>query len=81
MERNLHIIAKKLSSSFRKTWLNQEICYKRALVANHNFWCVLTQIFVCIILSVIRQKSESQNGCFKIKKHVKFSEKRTFLTP
>ena len=37
MERNLHIIAKKLSSSFRKMWLNQKICYKRALVVNHNF--------------------------------------------
>ena len=32
-------------------------------------------------LSVIRQKGESQNGCFKKKKHVKFSEKQTFLTP
>ena len=31
--------------------------------------------------SVIRQKGESQNGCFKKTKHVKFSEKRTFLTP
>ena len=32
-------------------------------------------------LSVIRQKGESQNGCFKKTKHAKFSEKRTFLTP
>ena len=31
--------------------------------------------------SVIRQKGESQNGCFKKTKHFKFSEKRTFLTP
>ena len=31
--------------------------------------------------SVIRQKGESQNGCFKITKHVKFSKKRTFLAP
>ena len=30
--------------------------------------------------SVIRQKGESQNGCFKKTKHAKFSEKRTFLT-
>ena len=29
--------------------------------------------------SVIRQKGESQNGCFKKTKYVKFSEKRTFL--
>ena len=32
-------------------------------------------------MSLIRQKGESQNGCFKKTKHVKFSEKRTFLTP
>ena len=32
-------------------------------------------------LSVIRQKDESQNGCFKKPKHAKFSEKRTFLPP
>ena len=32
-------------------------------------------------LSVIRQKSESQNECFKKTKHAKFSEKRTFVTP
>ena len=31
--------------------------------------------------SVIRQKGESQNECFKKTKHAKFSEKRTFLTP
>ena len=31
--------------------------------------------------SVIGQKDESQNGCFKKTKHAKFSEKRTFLTP
>ena len=33
------------------------------------------------IRSVIRQKGESQNGCFKKTKHAKFSEKQTFLTP
>ena len=31
------------------------------------------------ILSVIRQKGESQNGCYKKTKHAKFSEKRIFL--
>ena len=30
---------------------------------------------------VIRQKGETQNGGNKKTKHVKFSEKRTFLTP
>ena len=33
------------------------------------------------ISSVIKQKIESQNGCFKKTKHAKFSEKRKFLTP
>ena len=32
-------------------------------------------------LKVIRQKGENQNECFKKTKHVKFSEKRTFLIP
>ena len=31
--------------------------------------------------SVIRQKGESQNECFKKTKHAKFFEKRPFLTP
>ena len=31
--------------------------------------------------SVIRQKGESQNGCFNKTKHAKFSGKRTFFTP
>ena len=31
--------------------------------------------------SVIRQKGESQNGCFKKTKYAKFSEKQTVLTP
>ena len=33
------------------------------------------------LLSVIRQKGESQNGCFKKTKLVKFSEKEHLLTP
>ena len=31
--------------------------------------------------SVIRQKGESENGCYKNTKHDKFFERRTFLTP
>ena len=31
--------------------------------------------------SVMRQKGESQNGCFKKTKNAKFSEKQTFLIP
>ena len=31
--------------------------------------------------SVIRQKGESQNGCFKKAKHAEISKKQTFLPP
>ena len=31
--------------------------------------------------TVIKQKGESQNECFKKTKHAKFPEKQTFLTP
>ena len=31
--------------------------------------------------SVLKQKGESLNGCFKKAKHAKISEKQTFLTP
>ena len=31
--------------------------------------------------SVIRQKGEPRNGCFKKAKHAKISEKQIFLTP
>ena len=34
-----------------------------------------------LCLSEIRQKGESQNGCFKKAKRAKISEKQTFLTP
>ena len=41
---------------------------------------VNNQMVVTFLFSlVIRQKGESQNGCFKKTKHVKFSEKRTFI--
>ena len=35
----------------------------------------------CMNSSVISQKGESQNRCFKKTKHTKFTKKRTFLTP
>ena len=35
----------------------------------------------CMNPSVISQKGESQNRCFKKTKHAKFTKKRTFLTP
>ena len=38
----------------------------------------LTVVFLNWISSVMRQKAESQNECFKKTKHAKFSEKRIF---
>ena len=52
-----------------------------------NVFSTLVVFFISSIVgnnvrksSVRRQKGESQNGCFKKTKHVKFSEKRTFRT-
>ena len=41
--------------------------------------CLYNCISIYTIPLVIRQKGESQNGCFKKTKHAKFSEKRNFL--
>ena len=49
--------------------------------ASHLHLCNGKAFIVMLNSSVIRQKSESQNGCFKKTKQAKFSEKRTFLTP
>ena len=37
--------------------------------------------FSAIVSFFLRHKGKSQNGFFKKTKHVKFSEKPTFLTP
>ena len=42
---------------------------------------LLLKLTLYLISSVIRQKGESQNGCFKKTKHAKCLEKRTSLTP
>ena len=48
----------------------------------HVFNTIDISINPDVITSVIiRQKSESQNGCIKKRKHAKFSEKQIFLTP
>ena len=39
-----------------------------------------TNYYTEVKSSVIRQKGESQNGCFKKTKHAKFYKKRIFLT-
>ena len=52
--------------------LNSIFCSRSKLVAS---FCLLSNS------SVIRQKGESRKGCFRKTKHIKFSKKRTFLTP
>ena len=51
-----------------------------------NFTVVPILLWLCLQnmfdnAMVIRQKVKSQNDCYKKTKHVKFSEKSTFLTP
>ena len=67
-----------------------KICGLKIIFSDTNSYVVLTEKGVNGInnakkrrygsSSVIRQRGESQNGCFKKTKHTKFSEKRTFLT-
>ena len=45
-----------------------------------TIWVTKAMLLFIRKLLEIRQKRESQNGCFKKTKHAKFSEKRTFLT-
>ena len=50
----------------------------------YRFFCLLIKSRTEVSVwnsSVIRQKGESQNRCFKKTKRAKFSEKRTFLPP
>ena len=47
-----------------------------------QIWIPEIRIYKCLIItSAIRQKGESQNGCYKKTKHAKVFEKRTFRTP
>ena len=60
------------------------ICFRSQFF--RNLWSKMNVKFCCLKKSnkkllIIRQKSESQNECFKKTKHAKFSEKRTFITP
>ena len=75
-----YIIAEVCSGSLRKS--NMELSIKIIVNLWKSLTCVeKTSIWDIEKTSVIRQKGESQNGCFKKTKHAKFSEKRTFLTP
>ena len=56
--------------------------YNTKTLAKQTPWNVSPFMWSRIMKSsVIKQKGESQNGCFKKTKLAKFSEERTFLTP
>ena len=62
--------------------------YKTRKRLQFSLWCIKycntsvnPDLAKNLISSVIRQKGEPQNGCFKKTKHAKFFEKRIFLTP
>ena len=76
-----------LKPNFLKTKISNNLMQTRncAYQSTNFFFFFLNNlskyIWMIPYLSVIRQKGESQNGCYKKTKHIKFSEKRTFLTP
>ena len=55
-------------------------CCQKKLMDSTSSNFLLRQSVAQPIFLVIKQKGKSQNGCLKKTKHVKFSEKRTFLT-
>ena len=58
-----------------------KLYYFSRKIENNNLKIKKSRKWCCDNSSVIRQKGESHIECFKKTKHVKFSEKRTFLTP
>ena len=77
-------------NSFSSTWdfmaYTLTLNITTSLLYGCSFYVLVLVLFITIFFTiysslVIRQKSESQNGCFKKTKQAKFSEKRTFLTP
>ena len=72
---NQRQILKKLEKWLVPKRLNKKIC-----IIQRRIYNIVKQLKVKVKSSVIREKGESQNGCFKKTKHVKFSEKRTFFT-
>ena len=73
-----------------RVWQLEEVACFRTWAVIHSaaltFWRKKSLImklwfFQVLLSSVISQKLESQKGCFKKRKHAKFSEKRRFLTP
>ena len=81
---------RKLSYSFKSIGISLLLVGKRSYRKKKNYSHPHLFIYVkhyalstrlTLFLSEIRQKCESQNGCFRKTKHAKFSETQTFLTP
>ena len=80
---------RKLSYSFKSIGISLLLVGKKSYrkkknnLRPHLFICVkyyALSTTLTLFLSEIRQKCESQNGCFRKTKHAKFSETQTFLT-
>ena len=69
-----------LSNSFTKTKKNQRSCLENIIRRRQLFAYCHVPNCKWVKSSVIMQKGESQNECFKKAKHAKISEKKTFLT-
>ena len=75
-------------NSFSSTWdfmaYTLTLNITTSLLYGCSFYVLVLVLFITIFFTIyssliIRQKSESQNGCFKKTKQAKFSEKRPFL--
>ena len=81
MSKTIIIFVKNLAHIRRITSSHSNNGFLKFLVIRSRYSQKSLKEFICQQSSIIRQKGESQNGCFKKTEHVKFFEKRTFLTP
>ena len=80
LEKKCHFVFLCWKSFLPKFWLQNFPPTTSRLFSTSSKSTIQTE-FILIILSVIRKKSESQNGYYKKTKHAKFFEKGTFVTP
>ena len=74
---SLHIYAMNNNIILAQTARFQKHSFRKSQLFHINIW---EKFNAPLNLSVIRQKDESQNGCYKKTKLAKFSQKKKFLT-
>ena len=79
MKKSAFVIRSFYSSEFLTK--NYSFILKLFLIFTATYF--FNDYFYCLyyISSAIRQKGESQSGCYRKTKHAKYSEKQIFLTP